>query len=67
MVKLLSHGSRITESCLIKPIAISWDSMLKLKFKKLMGLISKTTTLRVQHTFFVNFFPVTARLRRQNA
>ena len=41
--------------------------MLKLKFKKLIGLISKTTTLHVQHTSFVHFFAVTARLRRQNA
>ena len=32
-----------------------------------IGLISKTTTLHVHHTFFVPFSDVTARLRRENA
>ena len=35
--------------------------------KKPVGLISKTTTLHVHHTFFVHFFALTARLRRENA
>ena len=34
---------------------------------KTIGLISKTTTLHVHHTFFVHFFHVFARLRRENA
>ena len=34
--------------------------------KKTIGLISKTTTLHVHHTFFVHFFPVFARLGREN-
>ena len=41
--------------------------MLKLKLKKLISLISKTTSLHVQHTFFVYVLAVTARPRRQNA
>ena len=33
-----------------------------------MGLISKTTTLHMQYTFFVHFFAVkNARLQRKNA
>ena len=35
--------------------------------KKVIGLLSKTTSLHVHHTFFVHFFAVTARLRRENA
>ena len=35
--------------------------------KKTIGLISKTTTSHVHRTFFVHFFPVFARLRRENA
>ena len=35
--------------------------------KKAIGLLSKTTSLHVDHTFFVRFFAVTARLRRENA
>ena len=35
--------------------------------KKTIGFISKTTALHVHHTFFVHFFPVFARLRRENA
>ena len=35
--------------------------------KKAIGLLSKTTSLHVDHTFFVHFFAVTARLRRENA
>ena len=35
--------------------------------KKTIGYISKTTALHVHHTFFVHFFPVFARLRRENA
>ena len=35
--------------------------------KKTIGLISKTTTLHVHHTFFVHFFTVFTRLRRGNA
>ena len=35
--------------------------------KKAIGFMSKTTALHVHHTFFVNFFPVFARLRRKNA
>ena len=35
--------------------------------KKTIGLISKTTNSHVHHTFFVHFFPVFARLRRENA
>ena len=31
------------------------------------GLMSKTTKLNVQHTFFVHFFAVFARPKRQNA
>ena len=34
--------------------------------KKTIGLISKTTTLQVDHTFLKHFFPVFARLRREN-
>ena len=35
--------------------------------KKAIGLLSRTTSLQVDHTFFVHFFAVTARLRRENA
>ena len=35
--------------------------------KKAIGLVRKTTTLHVQHTFFVHFFAVTAPLRREHA
>ena len=35
--------------------------------KKTIGFIRKTTALHVHHTFFVHFFPVFARLRRENA
>ena len=35
--------------------------------KKTIGLISKTTTPHVHHTFLVHFFPVFVRLRRENA
>ena len=35
--------------------------------KKTIRFISKTTALHVHHTFFVHFFPVFARLRRENA
>ena len=35
--------------------------------KKAIGLWSKTTSLHVDHTFFVHFFAITARLRRENA
>ena len=35
--------------------------------KKTIGFISKTTALHVHHTLFVHFFPVFARLRRENA
>ena len=35
--------------------------------KKAEGLISKTTTLHVQHTFLVHFSAVSARLRLENA
>ena len=35
--------------------------------KKTTGFIRKTTALHVHHTFFVHFFPVFARLRRENA
>ena len=37
------------------------------KKKKPIGFISKTTALHVHHTFFVHFFPVFGRLRRENA
>ena len=45
------------KSCVFKRIRIRVDR----------ALISKTTTLHVEHTFFVHFFAVTPRLRRQNA
>ena len=32
-----------------------------------MGFVTKTTHLHVHHAFFVDFFAVTARLRRENA
>ena len=35
--------------------------------KKAVDLISKTKTEHVQQTFFVHFFAVAARLRRENA
>ena len=35
--------------------------------KTATGLLSKTTSLHVHHAFFVHFFAVTARLRRENA
>ena len=35
--------------------------------KKAMGLLRKTTTLHVHYAFFVHFFTVLARLRRENA
>ena len=35
--------------------------------KKVIGLISKTTTLHVHHAFFVHLFAVVARLQRENA
>ena len=34
--------------------------------KKALSLLSKTTTLHVQHTFFLYIFASTARLRREN-
>ena len=34
---------------------------------KAIGLLRKTTTLHVHHAFFVHFFTVLARLRRENA
>ena len=40
------------------------------KKKKPIGFfikISETSTLHVHHAFFVHFFPIFARLRRQNA
>ena len=43
------------KSCIFKRIRIRVDR----------ALISKITTLHVQHTFFVHFFAVTPRLRRQ--
>ena len=35
--------------------------------KKAIGLLRKTTTLHVHNAFFVHFFTVLARLRRENA
>ena len=35
--------------------------------KKAIGLMSKTTTLHVHHAFFVHFFAVLAKLRREMA
>ena len=35
--------------------------------KKTIDFISKTTALHVHHAFFVHFFPVFARLRREHA
>ena len=35
--------------------------------KKTIGLISKTTASQVDHTCSIHFFPVSARLRRENA
>ena len=35
--------------------------------KKAIGYVGKTTTLHAHHAFFVHFFAVTARLRRENA
>ena len=35
--------------------------------KNTKGFISKTTALHVHYTFFVHFFPLSARLRRENA
>ena len=35
--------------------------------KKAIGLWSNKTSLHAQHTFFVHFFAITARLRRENA
>ena len=36
--------------------------------KKAIGLLSKTTTLHVNHTFFyISLLSITARLRRENA
>ena len=34
--------------------------------KKTIGLISKTTTLQVDRIFLKHFFPIFARLRREN-
>ena len=51
---LFENGEK---SCVFKRIRIRVDR----------ALISKTTTLHVEHTFFVHFFAVTPRLRRQNA
>ena len=34
--------------------------------KTTIGLLSKTTSLRLHHAFFLHFFAVTARLRREN-
>ena len=40
----------------------------KKKKKTTIGFkISETSTLHVHHAFFVHFFPIFARLRRQNA
>ena len=35
--------------------------------KKAIGLLSKTTSLHMNHVFFLHLFVVTARLRRENA
>ena len=35
--------------------------------EKAIGLLNKTTTLHVHHTFFVHFFAVVARLQHQSA
>ena len=35
--------------------------------KKAIGLLRKTPTLHVHHAFFVHFFTLLARLRRENA
>ena len=35
--------------------------------KKSIGLLSNKTSLYMHHTFFVHFFAITARLRRENA
>ena len=36
--------------------------------KKAIGLLSKTTTLHVDHTFsYISLLLITARLRRENA
>ena len=55
--------------CLGTPIGIlrSDDGDVNGNAEKTIGLISKTTILRVHHAFFVHFFAVTARLRRENA
>ena len=34
--------------------------------KTTIGLLSKTTSLCLHHAFFLHFFAVTARLRREN-
>ena len=39
----------------------------KQKKNQLVFKISETSTLHVHHAFFVHFFPIFARLRRQNA
>ena len=39
----------------------------KPKKNQLVFEISETSTLHVHHAFFVHFFPIFARLRRQNA
>ena len=47
--------------------SLSNDDGAATRTAKTIDLLSKTTTLHVQHTFFVNFFAITPRIRRENA
>ena len=68
--------SGITSECLAlsDTLTLSVNRELKIgdgagneNVKKAIGLISEITTFLVQHIFFVHFFAVFARLRRETA
>jgi len=43
-----------------------WQCVGTENVKKAIGLIRKTTTLYAEHSFFAQFYLITARLRRKN-
>ena len=68
--KLLVND-RVTASCQTNwsrsQVCYDGDDNDNENVKRAIGWIGKATPLHVQHGFFVHFFAVTARLRRENA
>ena len=66
--KLLVND-RVTASCQTNwsRSQVCYDGDDNENVKRAIGWIGKATPLHVQHGFFVHFFAVTARLRRENA